>query len=255
MPSQNKPESLGNTSQSIISTGYVSVLRWHLVLTILLPLFSITLSAQHPNITAEAGYGLDPMLYNGKKYSYYLPPSVDGDQYLAGTTFSAGRIVIKGTVFLVDQLNYDLFNQLVLLKYENEAGAKSVIELSKAWMEGFSIGPSNFELISLPGKEQRIYQVLGSNDLRFLIFRWKTLKMDMAYGSGRYVFSPPEKEIFFQFRGQNHPIKNNKAFIKVFDPEIQPEIRKTLKVHHIKIKKADDLALTRLLTSCENPPK
>jgi hypothetical protein len=105
-------------------------------------------------------YGPDPLLYNGKKYIYFLPPGTGGHQFLAQPEFTEGEVIIKQIRFSRVSLNYDIYNQQLLLEYPDETGANGIIEVSKAWLDGFHLAGMDFIMHDF-GDKPRFYQVLG----------------------------------------------------------------------------------------------
>ncbi len=134
---------------------------------LLIILFSIsgTLISQNAVKVLDRVYGLDQTLYNGKKYNYSVPSSTKGHQYLISPDYIAGSVTLRGKCYQDINLNYDIFNQQLLLQYEDEKGVLNIIEVSKAWLKSFRRGNLNFEFLSLE-KEPRFYQVLGEGQVR-----------------------------------------------------------------------------------------
>ncbi len=207
---------------------------------------------QSQELTSGPGtvFGPDPLLYNGEKYVFYVPSGTDGHQFLSTRDFLFGSIVIKGVTFDSELINYDIYNQEILLEYTSASGGENIIALSKSWLESFDIGDKHFELISFDGKEHAIYQVLQSGNIRLLI-RWKkSLDLEMGYGSRNYTFSKASKDLFIDFNEQLVQVKNNKEFTWIFGPQLQADIRKYMKQNHLNIRKSTDTAISDLLRYC-----
>jgi hypothetical protein len=225
------------------------------ILTALFSLLSSCLLSQPDPVSAETAYGKDPSLFNGRKYMYYLPPGTGGDQFINGPAFRPGSVVVNGITFPAEALNYDILNQEVLLQYPDPGGARQVIALSQAWIAEFSIENRTFRITALNDQPRMIFQVVGKDDLQFLIHWEKTLKLDMAYGSESYTFGPPERSIRLLRNGKYLETENNKAFSRAFNPAQQSLVRKHLKQNRIKIKKAADPVLAELLEWCSRSLK
>jgi hypothetical protein len=223
-----------------------------LAIGIILLLFALNnLVSQDIFTETENAFGPDPLLFNGKKYTYFVPSSTEGNQFFKDEQFLPGMVTIKGITFEVEDLNYDIYNQEILLRYPNESGALSLIALSQSWIERFNLGDKRFEFATLPGNSKMIYQVIRTQNLGILFFWSKRLKLDMAYGSDKYVFSTPVRESYVQIGGKFFEFKNNKTFVKAFMDEMEDDIRKFLKSNHINIKKVGDNSLQELLNYCE----
>ena len=150
------------------------------ITTILILSLPLLLLSQDTLDIKEGPYGKDPLLFNGRIYTYYLPANTGGNQYLLGDVFSIGGADIRGVHFTGLELNYDIYNQEVLLKSTDQSGGTRIIELSKAWLEGFSMDNRRFELIPDKDNAPVIYQVSGKGPYRFL-YRWtKLLDLDIS---------------------------------------------------------------------------
>jgi hypothetical protein len=125
-------------------------------------------------------------------------------------------------------LNYDVFNQKLLLKYNDESGAEMIIEVSEAWLEGFSLGESEFKCLDING-EKRIFQVLGDGPY-FILYGWrKSLDLNNSVGAERYVFSGPARTQFVLMDGEVRSFGSKASFIKLFKPANKVEIKAYLK--------------------------
>jgi hypothetical protein len=191
-------------------------------------------------------YGLDQLLFNGEKYTYFLPRGTGGNQYLSSTDFITGEVIIRGKRYEGIPLNYDIYNQQLLLQYADETGASNIIEISKAWLESFSLGNMNFKCLR-PEKAPVIYQVLGDGPLYILYHWWKDLKLDNSKGGANFVFAPSKKYQYVLIDDKLHSYGSKRSFISLFDPVHQDEIRNYIKDHRIIMKKASDQAMTGLI--------
>jgi len=225
-------------------------LKWWLYCAILVLLHIHCAVSQDLHPSVDLVYGPDAYLYNGKKYTFYLPPTTEGHQYLATEEFSPAHVTINGNTFTVENCNYDLYNQQVLMKYTSNSGALTVIELSQAWMDSFSLQGMNFSLITIPGRPRRIYQVIGTGANKVLKHWTRKLSLDMAHSSRAYTFTPVEKESYLVINGQAHNYKNNRGFLAVFEEEQREAIRKYMKQNRINVKKASDMSLSMLMDYC-----
>jgi hypothetical protein len=223
-----------------------------LAIGIILLVFALNnLVSQDIFTETENAFGPDPLLFNGKKYTYFVPSSTEGNQFFKNEQFLAGTVTIKGVTFEVEELNYDIYNQEILLRYPNETGALNLIALSQSWIESFTIDGKRFEFTTLPENLKRIYQVIRTQNLGILFYWSKRLKLDMAYGSDKFVFSMPVRESYVQIGEKFFEFKNNKNFVKAYKDETEDEIRKYLKSKHINIKKVGDDSVQELLNYCE----
>jgi hypothetical protein len=196
-------------------------------------------------------YGLDQTLCNGKKYNYVPPPGTKRNQYLLSRNYISGSVTLKGKCYQDITLNYDLFNQQLLLKYEDERGAMNIIEVSKAWLTSFSLGKKNFEFLNLE-KDPRFFQVLGEGQVRILYYWRKDLKLESTMGSYRYTFSPAIRDSYVLTDGQLKPFITKRNLIGLFDPGHRPAIKSYIRKNKIKVRKASDQVMADLITFIGN---
>jgi len=193
-----------------------------LFLLTFLALCSVSIFPQDAFRDHDRVYGLDPMIYNGRKYSYFLPSGTGGNQFFTSAEFMKGGVVVKGVECWDLLLNYDIFNQKLLLKYYDETGAEMIIEVSEAWLERFSLGKSEFTYLEING-QKRIFQVLGDGPY-FILYSWrKKLDLNNSVGAERYVFSEPARTQFVMIDGEVLSFGSKASFIKLFKPEYKVE--------------------------------
>ncbi len=132
--------------------------------------------------------GTDPLLVNGRIYSYYPPAGVDGTPYLHTEMFMRGTLLIRGVEYPDQLLNYDVLNQDVLLKYTMLTGAPQIISVSVAWLKSFSFGGMSFVYRAPSEDSPGIYQVIGEGPLQIDIHWSKSLELRNMAGVTKYVF-------------------------------------------------------------------
>lgn len=196
-------------------------------------------------------YGPDPLLYNGRKYTYYLPSGTQGHQFLYSSEFKVGTVRISGKTFGNILLNYDIYNQQLVMKINDPTGAESIIELSKAWLEAFHIENKDFILFG-KDDDKRFYQVLGKGPAYILYYFSKNIRLDATYGTTQYAFKPPDKSMYLLCDNDLIPFRNNKSFINAWDENQQIELKKYLKKNKINVKKANDKAMLDMIGLMNN---
>jgi hypothetical protein len=225
----------------------------------LLILYSGLLQSQEVFRELDRIYGPDPSLFNGKKYTYFMPSGIEGNQFYSSAEFVKGDVMIRwsgdrevrwesGDDFL---LNYDIYNQKLLLKFIDESGAEQIIEPSEAWLESFSLGNVHFKYVEVE-KSTRIYQVLGAGKFQVYYFWRKTLRLNNSSVSAHYAFSAPAKSRYVSINGSLQPFGANNSFIRLFGPGKKDMIKKYLQEHNINVKKAPDQAVSDLVDFISN---
>ena len=196
-------------------------------------------------------YGLNPILYNGQLYTYYVPSSVSGNQYLHNKDFHAGIVNIKNTQFDNVLLNYDIYNQEVVLLFELKQRLL-VIKLLKDKINNFLIGNEYFELIQDDQSDYIIYQVIGDGNYKIL-YRWqKWLKLSTDKESGGYLFTKPIKTTYLKINNEIFKYRNNRTFLSLMEDSKKQQVKKYLKQNKINVRRASDNELSELIKLCNS---
>jgi len=221
-------------------------------LVIFLLLYASVVSAQQTGISTDEVYGSDPLLYNGKFYTFFLPLTTGGNQYFTNSKFETGSVTIRGVTYPDLMINYDIYNQQLLLQYKNNVGATSLIIISDAWLESFSYKSINFEIISTQDTLKRIYQVLGTGPSRILYYWKKDLNLDSFLGAKNFIFSVAMKEMNMSIGDKILKYWNNKSFYSLFNPEKRIAVKEYLRNNNVNVKKASDQTMTELINYCNS---
>jgi hypothetical protein len=221
------------------------------ILIIVLFFISGTLVSQDAVQVLDQVYGLDQTLCNGKKYCYFSPAGTKGNQFLISPVYVNGSVTIKGKCYQGITLNYDIYNQMLLLKYRDEEGSMNILEVSQAWLTSFSLGTKNFEFLKLE-QEPHFYQVLGEGPVRILYYWRKNLKLDGAVGSAGFVFSKAERDSFILMDGRLRRFTSKRSLVGLFDAASRPAIKTFLRKNKIKVRKASDPVMAELITFIGN---
>lgn len=212
------------------------------------------LIAQDVSSHAEDKYGLDPLLYNGKYYTYFIPSSTHGTPFFSGPDGVVGSVQLHGRIYKGLSLKYDIFNQQLVLMYQVENGGIKHIIVSDAWLESFSLGNIHFEISTVVDSVHQIYQVIGLGSNRILYHWNKELKLDMRQGARNYFFTPSLRKAFLETDKGASKYTHNKSFLSLLDPEIQARAKKYLSQKKINVKKANDSSMTAFIEFINSPP-
>lgn len=197
-------------------------------------------------------YGLDPLLYNGRVYGFFPQPGTGGTQFITKEFDQYGSIKVRGVSYANLMLNYDIFNQQVVMKYKAAIGSPGLIELSYAWLETFELNNCHFERIAETDTTSRIYQVLGTGSDKILCYFSKDLLLDNMKASRNRYFSETRRQLFVSSQGKKIGFKNNRSFIKTFDTNKQDRIKTFMRSNKINVKSAGDNTLKALINYCSS---
>jgi hypothetical protein len=206
----------------------------------------------HNQLLAQSNIGLDDRLYNGKFYGYFPPKNVAGHQFLYSTNFIEGEVWLAGREYSGLYLNFDVLNQLVLLKFETSNGAKRVISMSMAFLDSVSFNNRIFVVNQVDSTSQKIEQRIKYNNSILYINYNKKLELQSSLGEINYFFSKVFRRVVFIKDGERIELSSNKDFYKLFDKDKAVEIKHYLKKNRMKLRKMTESELFNLLVFINN---
>lgn len=213
-----------------------------LVTIIIIQIHSISFA-----IVPNNSENLDPVLINGTKYSFF-PANIDGHQYLVSHEHSTGKVTISGKEYNQILLNYDIYNQTLVLKFASKEGSMQMISMSDAWISSFSLYGKNFEFREIEDGSKKIFQVIGENELKVLYYWKKHMKLNAS--TGKYYFTNPIKENYLFINNNLMQYKGNRSFIKLFAKKHQKLIKNYIKNEKIRVSKLNDSQVINLINKC-----
>lgn len=224
-----------------------------IVLAALLGLSS--LYAQQASLTdylaeCERKYGSDADLVNGEKY-YYPYRQSQGDPFFF-TNPRSSVVLVLDKEFADQQLRYDVFNQQLILDFQDIYGATSSLVMRKEWVEAFAFENREFIRMKGPEGEAGYFQLISKGPVT-CIYSWsKNHLLNLTSGVQSYYFSEPVKESYLVIDGQFYAYRNNRAFLKAFDPELQKSVKQFMKQARLKVNKAPDSQIRHLVEYCNS---
>jgi hypothetical protein len=221
---------------------------------ILLLFLSNISNSQNKAKKNESIYGLNPVLYNGKIYSFTPSADIKGSPFLFTNNktneFALGQVTIQDSSYKNLLLNYDIYNQKLLIEFTYLGLGKKIIEVSEAWLQNFYINNKKFVVEKSNDNEKKIYQVIGNSEIRFYYYWYNRLEMRSNLDSYTYYFSPPQKKMYLKKIDEILKFTNNKTLLRLFNKEEAEKIKNFLKKKHLKVRKASDEQMLKLITFC-----
>ncbi len=223
------------------------------ILAAMLLMAQVNLFSQQSSITdylvqCEIKYGSDADLVNGEKYSYPYSQAL-GDPFFFPETRTA-EITIHEKEFKGQLLRYDIYNQQLILDYENLYGVSASLVLRSQWVESFAFENQKFKKMEGPDGKSGFFQILGEGQIDCIYLWNKKYLLNLTSGEQSYYFTDPDRSSFLRIEGQVHPYKSNGNFIKAFDPGLQKPLKQFLRQAKIKVKTASDAQMRHLLEYC-----
>jgi hypothetical protein len=189
----------------------------------------------------------DPELFNGRRYSFNLSYRIQGHPFLSSPDYEPGQVIIRGRKFDGVLLNYDIYNQELVLKYMILHDSYDFMIISKAWLDEFHIHEKKFELMGTGEGQKRFFQVIGRDTLKVLYFWKKELDLSRLSGNTDYSMSEPVKTMYLYTGEELYKFRNNRNLVNFFPPEKRERIIQYLKQNSINVRNATDESMLDLL--------
>jgi len=231
-------------------------MRKPLTIAVLVALMGLSkLYAQQVSITdylaeCERKYGSDADLVNGEKY-FYPYRQFQGDPFFFSDSRSA-KIAVQDKEFAGQQLRYDVFNQKLILDFQDIYGATSSLVMRNEWVKAFAFENQDFIRMKGPEGELGFFQLISGGHIS-CVYTWsKNRLLNLTSGVQSYYFTEPSKESYLVIEGQFYHYRSNRSFLKAFDPEIQKAVKQFIKQAKVKVNMAPDSQIRHLVEYCNS---
>ncbi|MGW8314936.1 MAG: hypothetical protein ACWGNV_04990 [Bacteroidales bacterium] len=197
----------------------------------------------------DRSYGSDYNLLNGRRY--YLYYSSNSHPFLSSEQSQPGDLILGGIPYHGVPINYDLYQQELLLQYISQSGETRQVILNSEQVDEFVLEGKVFRKISFEGRDRGYAQVIRADELEFYIFYSKKLNYTPSMNTTPYHYTKLAKHIYLERDGTAEPVGSRGTFLQQFDPGNRQAIKQYMKQQRIRLKKASDDALTGLLRFCD----
>jgi glycosyltransferase involved in cell wall biosynthesis len=219
---------------NLIMKNYYNV--YTLMVSVLL-LSGVPLAAQQTT-NLESGYtsfdqivGLqNTSLYQGRLYTEKYRTVNDRKQFFKSTEFLNGQIWYKGQPYFNQLLKYDVFEDELLLKLEDNG---NTLSLAKKEVDSFSLGQHYF--VNLKAKKDGTGAQLGYCEVLFkddtFVLYAKYSKKSVEKKDKKYIyyeFKDANTEYILRYKGEYYSFDSKKDIINIF-PSHKEEIHKLYK--------------------------
>lgn len=197
----------------------------------------------------SAKYGSDADLVNGEKY-FYPYSRAKGTPFLYPDGQTA-LLRIKGKDFPDQKVNYDVYNQQLVLEYADSYGVINNLVLRIEWVDWVDFGAKLFKKTKGPeGVDtylQRIYEGRIS-----CYYQWNKLyQLNLTSGTQSYYFTDPVRSSYLLKDGVFIDYRTNRTFLKAFGKTQRKMIKQHLKQNKLKVNKASDIQMAGIVEYCE----
>ncbi len=204
------------------------------------------LSGEEISSYTENRYGPFTSLINGEEY-YYPYRQALGDPFFPVHDHNKASVRINGKVYENQQIKYDIYNNLVVLDFNDMNGALKSIILRSEWLDYFVLGNILFKKFRDEHGSERFGQVIYEGDITCFYLWTKRYQPNTRFGESRYSFSDPFRHSFILLNGELRPYNGRHSFLKCFPVKDRPYIKTYLKKNRVRIRRASDADMSLLM--------
>ncbi|MCF8225298.1 MAG: hypothetical protein K9J30_05425 [Bacteroidales bacterium] len=194
--------------------------------------------------------GDNPLLKNGIYYeNLYL--NAKGNPFFVADKFFQGSVTYRNTLYEDVMLKYDIFNQDLIIRHDEENVVTQSI-LSHEFVSEFTINGLIFKNLSMDPSEKGYYQLVADDSHLSCFYFWYKSRNESHEGKYKiYVFSDNQKRKYLQIENQLFIYRNNRNFVRSFPEASRSRIKNYLKNNRINVRKADDSQMQELIGFCD----
>ena len=193
----------------------------------------------------------DPFIQNGEYYTYPYY-NANGHPFLGQKDFETGSVVFRGKTYEGLSLNYDIFNQQLILSREQN-GVLQMNLLAPEFVSGFFLKGKQFSKLASNVEAPAFYQLIsesGSVSCYYSLFKDRREIRDSGNRS-IYSFSEQKSRRYLLLDEQLQRYKSNKTFLKLFPDQSRTQIKEYMKENRISVMEADNQLMIRLTEYCD----
>lgn len=195
---------------------------------------------------AEEKYGPDMVLISGEKYHYPYRAAL-GSPFLNPSGTDDASIQVRGVVYENQHVKYDIYNQLIILEFNDMTGALRSIILRPEILDLFILGDILFKKYPQESGVERFGQVIYEGEISCFYFWKKRYSVDSKVGQNQFSFSDPLRQSYLIRNGQVIQYKGKRSFLSCFPAKERVQIKAFMKKNRVSIRKAGDEAMRLLL--------
>lgn len=209
-------------------------------------------TAQEISEYAEERYGPLLELISGEKY-YYPYREAQGNPFLYGEGSQTATLQILGRSYENQRIRFDVYNQFVLLDYDDETGAARSIILEDQFLDQFEVNGVLFKKCLNEQGAKQFGQVIYDGEISCYYLWEKRYSVNTRVGETQYSFSEPTRKSLLLINGQIHSFKSRRSFLRNFQGQRQIQIKAYLKQKALRFRKISDLEMGMLMEYINQP--
>ncbi len=194
----------------------------------------------------------DPVIQNGVYYTYPYYNAI-GHPFLDQKEFKSGFVVFRGKAYKDLSINYDLFNQQLILSREYE-GVLQMNLLDTQFVSEFYLKDKRFILADSQGGAPQFFQAISETGTISCYYSWYKDRREIRDSGNRsiYSFSEQKSKHYLLLGGQLYRYKNNKSFLKIIPDAAREQLKSYMQVNQVLVLESSDQVMSKLIVYCDS---
>ena len=190
----------------------------------------------------------DPFIQNGIYYSYPYY-NAQGHPFLDTKEFGPGSADFRGKYYEGVSINYDLFNQQVILSWEHE-GVLQMSLLAPEFLEGFQLKDKQFAKAQLEDGSAAFFQVVARAPGLACYYAWYKERREIRDSGNRsiYSFSDQKRRHYLLLDDRLQRYKSNRSFLKLFPEAAREAVRSYMSDAQLEVMEGSDPDMEKLIS-------
>jgi hypothetical protein len=199
-------------------------------------------------MAAQAAVEHDPFIRNGIYYTYPYY-NAQGHPFLDTKEFGTGSAHFRGKYYDGLSINYDLFNQLVILSWEYD-GVLQMSLLAPEFLEGFQLKDKLFVKADMGDGSAAFFQVVSRAPGVACYHAWYKERREIRDSGNRsiYSFSEQKRRNYLLVEGRLQRYKSNRSFVKLFPEAARDPMRSYIIDAQIDVMDCSNPDMERLIS-------
>lgn len=192
----------------------------------------------------------DPLIQNGIYYSYPYYNAL-GHPFLDTKEFGTGSVEFRGKHYDGLSINYDLFNQHIILSWESE-GILQMSLLEPQFVSGFQLKGKQFIKAEYQAGEPEFFQLISETPRVSCYYSWYKERREVRDSGNRsiYSFSDQKNRRYLLLDGELYRYKSNKSILKLFPEAARDQLRFYIQENQLQVMEGSDQDMESFIVYC-----
>ncbi|MBN1118425.1 MAG: hypothetical protein JXA77_14535 [Bacteroidales bacterium] len=204
------------------------------------------------NNDVKIKYGSNQAMVNGILYESKYNRDL-GHPFIDKEEFTLESIVIQDELYDQTKLMYNIYDQSVVILYDNAKGEQIRYVPSNKYISLFTLNNRVFKKMNIGGFQDIFFQEIYSGENVSCVYYWYKQREESYHQRTFVTFQYLDPKTKRYLIIQNELLKYNSKykFVKLFPSRLRSDISAYIKTNKIKLKKSSDSQVNELVNYCD----